>query len=289
MARISGMIFCCLLLMCGPLRADDCQDAMDASNAAGLADNQVIIQNMNKTLSLAGGTPQSKCDALRLEAKREEQSFELFRRAVQACRGRVETKCDLHCRTAQLASQKQSADDACKAAELAAREAAEAASKAAKDAENAAKRPPLSDAESYPALFENACTKLGALAYAGTTAAHSSDMPGWFRLCSAHPNASVCEDAIDTIKGFHRDWFTRLKCGSRLDDPVLMTFDGACARLAAVAYGHSEVQHQTESNNWTNTCSAHPEVSVCKDTIDTMVGSQDGNVFALKCGGSGRN
>jgi hypothetical protein len=141
-----------------------------------------------------------------------------------------------------------------------------------------------SQVDGQHALFDNACAKVAATAYAKSYTLHQAELPSWKRLCSIHPDASVCRETIGVVESLHG--VSSLKCGSHLSDSQFAVFDEACAQLAAAYYARTETQDQLRTQGWVKTCSAHPEKFVCDSTSGTIAGLRGGNYASvLKCGG----
>jgi hypothetical protein len=144
--------------------------------------------------------------------------------------------------------------------------------------------PAASQSDGQSALFDDACARLAAVAYAKSYTLHQAELPSWNRLCNSHPDAYVCRDTIDVIEGLHG--VSSLKCGSHLSDSQFAVFDEACAQLAAAFFHKTETRDQLKTSGWVKTCSAHPEKPVCDTTSGVIVDLRGHNYASiLKCGG----
>jgi hypothetical protein len=185
MVRIGGLILFCFVLTCEPLKADECQSAIDAMKANFQADQQQTAHNIGKIIEMMGATPQSKCEELGRTAKAAEQGLKLFRKSQQACGAALQTNCNLECRTADMDRRKQDAEKACHKAspegraEATAREAAEKAAKAEEDKKEA--------------VFNSACMDAADIYMDHEEDKDHPELSSLVRRCNANPDPKMCE------------------------------------------------------------------------------------------------
>lgn len=145
---------------------------------------------------------------------------------------------------------------------------------------------PLSPVAAQEALFDFACDKLASTFAARSEVAHRTQIPGWVRICSAHPRRSKCVDTADLIRGQNRA--SSLNCGPAvardpgISDSFLPAFDQSCANVTATWLGNKEDPLQAEAAGWVATCSSHPDVSVCYDAADLI--DENRKARPLTCG-----
>jgi hypothetical protein len=146
---------------------------------------------------------------------------------------------------------------------------------------------PLSPAAAQEAFYDLACNKLAFAAR--SEEAHRTEMPGWVRICSAHPRRIECVNTADLIRGYKKA--PPLKCGrdikktSNIAASFLPAFDRVCANVTATWLSGTETQHQTEAAGWVKTCNGHPDVSACKAADDLI--EENRQVRPLNCGSNG--
>jgi hypothetical protein len=139
------------------------------------------------------------------------------------------------------------------------------------------------------ALFDLACAKLVDVFAAKSEEVHRAEMPGWIRICSAHPKRSECVDTAYLIRGYNKasplDCGSGIRRNSDIASSFLPAFDQACAEVTAAWLSNTENQHQMEVAGWLKTCNAHPDVSVCKGADGLIY--ENRKVRPLNCGSSG--
>jgi hypothetical protein len=145
---------------------------------------------------------------------------------------------------------------------------------------------PLSPTAARDAFYNLACTKLAGTFAVNSEEAHRAEIPGWVRLCSAHPRRSECADTAIIVRNYKKA--PPLKCGQDLKNSsdiaasFLPSFDRVCANVTAAWLSNMESEHQVEAASWARTCNAHPDVSVCKGAADLI--DENRKIQPLNCG-----
>jgi hypothetical protein len=148
---------------------------------------------------------------------------------------------------------------------------------------------PLAPGAAEDAFYNLACAKLAGTLAGDTEEAHRAEIPGWVRLCSAHPRRSECIETAVIIRNYKA---SPLKCGQDIKQDIkngsdiaasfLPSFDRVCADVTVAWLSNTESEHRTEVAGWTRTCNAHPDVSVCKGAAGLI--DEKRKVQPLNCG-----
>jgi hypothetical protein len=174
-------------LMCAPVRADECRDAVEASNAF-IA--KAFKRSARTVEEATFGSAQAQCDELRRRIADLEQELQNSRRVRQVCGARyIPAKCDEACQSAGLERQRKDADAVCEKARQPERFMQEDAATEQKEKEARSR--------------SQGCMKAVAFLLLGTkdlTADQRQELDVSIVDCGAKADRNDCEHAVATIK-----------------------------------------------------------------------------------------